>query len=124
MSKYDFDETVSKVKTAIEAHQMMVMFTADHQQMLSMVGLTTPPMETLEFFSPRYGKTVYEEDMGGALAIPLRIVIMQNEQGKVMYAYDKPSYLLARFSKLADLGQQLDQVMDEIAGSVKAPMKM
>jgi uncharacterized protein (DUF302 family) len=124
MSKYNFDDTVGKVKDAISAHNMMVLFTADHQQMLSMVGVTTPPMETLEFFSPQYGKAIYEGDMAGALAIPLRIVIMQNDQGKVMYSYDKPSYLFARFSKLAGLGQQLDQVMDEIVSQVKAPMSM
>lgn len=124
MSKHNFDDTVSKIKDAIGAQNMMVLFTADHQQMLSMVGLKTPPMETIEFFSPSYGKVIFQTDSRGALEVPFRIAIMQNDQGQVMFAYDKPSYLFARYPKLADLGQQLDAVMDQIVAGVRAPMKM
>lgn len=124
MSKYNFDDTVSKIKAAIEVHQMMVLFTPDHQQMLSMVEMTTPPMVTIEFFHPRYGKVIFQNDGRASLTVPLRIAVMQNEQGKVMFAYDRPSYVLARYNNLRDLGKELDQVLSEIVAEVKAPMSM
>jgi len=122
MSKYNFDDTVSKIKAGIEAHQMMVISTIDHQQMLSMVGLQTKPMVTIEFFHPRYGKTIFENDRRAALEVPLRIAVMENEQGQVMYQYNRPSYVFGRYNNLGDLGQELDKALTEIVGEVRMKM--
>jgi uncharacterized protein (DUF302 family) len=122
MSKFNFDDTVSKIKAGIEAHQMMILLTPDHQQMLAMVGLQTKPMMTIEFFHPRYGKTIFQNDGRAALEVPLRIAIMENEQGQVMYQYNRPSYVFSRYNSLGDLGKELDKTMEEIVGEVKMKM--
>jgi len=117
MSKYDFNETVSRVKQAIEAQQMVVLFTADHQAMLSMVGLQTKGMMGIEFFHPRYGKIIFQNDHAAGLEVPLRLVVMEGEMG-TMLTYEKPSHIFGKYPKLKKLGEELDGVLATIRASV------
>ncbi len=117
MSKYSFDETVSRVKQAIEGQQMMVVFTADHQAMLQMVGLQTKGMVGIEFFHPRYGRVIVENDHAAGLEIPLRVVIMEGDMG-TMLTYEKPSHTFSKYPKLKKLGEELDGVLAAIAAAV------
>lgn len=116
-SKYSFDETVSKLKQAIEGQQMMVVFTADHQAMLQMVGLKTKGMLGIEFFHPRYGKVIVENDHAAGIEIPFRLVVMEGDMG-TMISYYKPSHSLAKYPKLKALGQELDAVVKKIEQAV------
>ncbi|MBI4545626.1 MAG: DUF302 domain-containing protein [Gemmatimonadetes bacterium] len=117
MSKYGFSETVSRVKQAITDQDLMVVFTADHQAMLSMVGKQSKGMLAIEFFHPRYGKTIFETNHAAGLEIPLRLVVMEGDMG-TMLSYEKPSYTFARYKGLEGLGQALDGVLQTIVASV------
>lgn len=117
MSKYGFDETVSKLKQAIEGQQMMVVFTADHQAMLRMVGLETKGMVGIEFFHPRYGKVIVQNDHMAGIEIPFRLVVMEGEMG-TMISFYKPSYTFGKYPKLKKLGEELDRVLDSIQAAV------
>lgn len=116
-SKYSFDETVSKIKQAIEGQQLMVVFTADHQAMLQMVGLKTKGMLGIEFFHPKYGKVIVENDHAAGIEIPFRLVVMEGDMG-TMVSYYKPSHVLAKYPKLKALGQELDGVVKKIEQAV------
>lgn len=117
MSKYGFDDTVSKLKQAIEGQQMMVVFTADHQAMLEMVGLKTKGMVGIEFFHPRYGKVIVQNDHRAGIETPLRIVVMEGDMG-TMISYYKPSYTFGKYPKLKQLGEELDRVLESIQAAV------
>jgi len=116
-SKYPFDETVSRLKQAIEGQQMMVVFTADHQAMLQMVGLQTKGMLGIEFFHPRYGKTIVENDHAAGIETPLRLVVMEGDMG-TMITYYKPSHIFAKYPRLKALGEELDAVLARITEAV------
>lgn len=117
MSKYGFDETVSRLKQAIEGQQMMVVFSADHQAMLDMVGLKTKGMLGIEFFHPRYGKVIMQNDHAAGIELPLRLVVMEGDMG-TMISYYKPSYTFRKYQKLAELGKELDGVLAKIEQAV------
>lgn len=117
MSKYDFSETVSRLKQAINDQSLMVVFTADHQAMLAMVGKQTKGMLTIEFFHPRYGKTIFETNHAAGIEIPLRLVVMEGDMG-TMITYEKPSYIFGKYKGLEALGKELDGVLDKITASV------
>lgn len=117
MSKYGFDETVSRLKQAIEGQQMMVVFSADHQAMLDMVGLKTKGMLGIEFFHPRYGKVIVQSDHAAGIEIPLRLIVMEGDMG-TMISYYKPSYILRKYQKLAELGKELDGALAKIEQAV------
>jgi len=115
VSKYDFTQTLSLIKRAIEQQELMVLFTPDHQEMLKMVGLQVHPMTTIEFFHPRYGKTIVQNDMAAAIEIPLRMIVAQKDDGTVMVTYRKPSSVFEKYKGLTELGKELDAVCDKIA---------
>lgn len=117
MSKYGYDETVTRVKQAIESQQLMVLFTADHQQMLRMVQVEAPPMATIEFFHPRYGKRIFEGNREASPEIPLRILVMQGDKG-AMVSWVKPSTTIGKYKGLESLGSELDSTLQQIAASV------
>jgi len=117
MSKYGFDDTVSRLKQAIEGQQMMVVFTADHQAMLEMVSLKTKGMVGIEFFHPRYGKVIAQNDHRAGIETPLRLIVMEGDMG-TMISYYKPSYVFAKYPKLKTLGEELDQVLARIQAAV------
>jgi len=116
-SKYGYDETVTRVKQAIEGENMMVLFTADHQQMLKMVQVDAPPMSTIEFFHPRYGKRIFEGNREASPEIPLRILVMGGQMG-TMVSWVKPSTTIGQYKGLESLGRELDSTLDQIAASV------
>lgn len=117
MSKYNYNETVTRLKQAIGDQNLMVVFTADHQAMLSMVGKQTKGMLAIEFFHPRYGKTIFETNHAAGIEIPLRLVVMEGDMG-TMITYEKPSYTFGKYKGLEALGKELDGVLEKIAASV------
>ncbi|MBI2537360.1 MAG: DUF302 domain-containing protein [Gemmatimonadetes bacterium] len=116
-SKYGFDEAVSRAKQAVTDQNLMVVFTADHQAMLRMVGKETKGMLTIEFFHPRYGKTIFETNHAAGIEVPLRLVVMEGDMG-TMVSYDKPSYVFRKYKGLEALGRELDGVVTAITASV------
>lgn len=118
MSKYSFQDTVSRVKQTIESKGMMVVFTADHQAMLSMVGMNTKGMLGVEFFHPRYGKAIMQNDHAAGIEIPLRLVVMETPDGKAMLSYYKPSSVFAKYKGLEGMAAELDGVYDAIVAAV------
>lgn len=117
-SSYGFDETVSRVKETIEGKQMMVVFTADHQAMLRMVGIESKGMVGIEFFHPRYGKMVYNNDRKAGIEMPLRLVVMETPNGKAMLSYYKPSSVFAKYQGLGNMAGELDRVLDAVVAAV------
>ncbi|MDR4483949.1 MAG: DUF302 domain-containing protein [Nitrospirales bacterium] len=118
MSKYSFEDTVSRIKQTIESRQMMVVFTADHQAMLSMAGLNTKGMQGIEFFHPRYGKKIMQNDHRAGIEIPLRLVVMETPDGKAMLSFYKPSSTFAKYKGLEEMARELDGVYDAIVAAV------
>lgn len=113
-SKYPFNETVSRIKQAIEAQEMMVIQTVDMQAMLQMVGVQAKGMQQVLFFHPRYGKAIYESDRMAGIEAPLKLVVMEGDMGTVI-SYYKPSHVFATYPKLKALGDELDGVLGRIA---------
>lgn len=117
-SKLDFNQTVSRLKQAIGEQNLMLVTDIDHQSMLSMAGVQTKGMLTIEFFHPRYGKVIFENNRAAGIEIPLRLVVMEGDMG-TMVSYNKPSYVFGRYRGLEALGSDLDGVLDQIVATVK-----
>lgn len=116
-SRYGFDQTVSRVKQAIGQQNLMVVAEADHQAMLSMVGMQTKGMLAIEFFHPRYGKVIFENNSAAGIEVPLRLVVMDGDMG-TMISYNKPSFIFGKYRGLEALGRELDGVVQTITAAV------
>jgi len=116
-SKYPFDETVSRLKQAIEGENLMVIHSIDQQAMLRMVGVEAKGMQSILFFHPQYGRMIYQTDRLAGIEPPLKIVVMEGDMG-TMITYYKPSYLFRKYQGLARLGDELDGVLARITEAV------
>lgn len=116
-SQYPFDETVSKIKQAVEGENLMVIQTIDQQAMLRMAGVQAKGMQSVLFFHPRYGKAIYENDRMAGIEAPLKIAVMEGNMGTTI-SYYKPSEIFSKYPRLKGLGDELDGVLARIAEAV------
>ena len=117
-SKYDFSDTVELLKVGIEEQNLMVINEVDPQKMLRLVGVQTKGMRQIFFFHPRYMKQIYETNKQASIEPPLKFVVMEMPNGKVMVRYIRPSYKFGPYTGLNDLATELDELMVVIAKSV------
>ena len=96
MSKYSFSETVDMVKSAIEDQNLMVISEIDGQKMMRMAGKQTKGMQQIFFMHPKYMRKVIEANKMAAIQIPLKLIVMENENG-VMIRYFMPSTILKQY---------------------------
>jgi len=118
-SSLGFPETVEAIKAAVEGQNMMVIKEINPQQMLRLVGVKANGMRQILFFHPRYMKRIIQANPAGGIEPPLKLVVMEKPNGKVVVRYVRPSYLLGRYAGLAELGAELDGVMQAIVQSIR-----
>jgi len=130
-SRFSYAETVKRLKVAIRARGMQVMFVDDQQATLRKVGVKSVGAAVIEFFNTEYTKRIFEIDHAAHMAIPLRIGVMEGSEhdphSKATHVmYDKPSALLVRYHGLEAVASELDGILEKIVAAVGAEggMKM
>ncbi len=69
-SAYNFDETLSRIRQAVEGENLMVVQEVNPQQMLRMVGVQVGGMRQVFFFHPRYMKQILETNRNAGIDEP------------------------------------------------------
>ena len=118
-SAYGFDETLDRLRQAIEGENLMVLHEINPQQMLRMVGVRTGGMRQILFFHPRYMKRIIETNRNAAIEPPLKLVAMEMPDGKVMVRYIDPPYLFGRYDGLEEIGRELKGVVETVVAAVQ-----
>ena len=117
-SIYDFSDTVELLRTSIEAQNLMVLNEVDPQKMLRLVGVQTKGMRQIFFFHPRYMKRIFETNKQASIEPPLKFVVMEMPNGKVMVRYIRPSHKFDPYMGLDDLATELDEILATVAKSI------
>ncbi|MFQ5677043.1 MAG: DUF302 domain-containing protein [bacterium] len=118
MSKYSFDETVDILTGAIEEQNLMVIHIIDGQKMLRMAGKNVKGMKQIFYFHPKYMRKVMEANQEAAIQIPLKFIVMEKPDGKVVVRYFMPSKALAGYSGEEAIAKELDGLVDNIVKEV------
>lgn len=118
-SAHGFDETLDQLRQAIEGENLMVVDEINPQQMLRMVGVRTGGMRQILFFHPRYMKEIIESNRNGAIEPPLKLVVMEMPDGRVMVRYIDPTFLFGRYEGLEVVGQELKTVVESVVAAVQ-----
>jgi len=119
-SKYDFADTVDLLKGTIEEQNLMVIKEIDAQQMLRMVDVKTGGMKQILFFHPRYMKKIIAANRNAGIVPPLKVIVMERPDGKVMVRYVQPVHLFEGYDGLAEISSELQGVMETVVASIKA----
>jgi len=117
-SSYDFQETVNRLKQAMEAENLMVIHEINPQQMLRMVGVRTGGMRQILFFHPRYMKRIFETNRNAGIEPPLKVLVMEAPNGNVMVRYEDPVRQFVDYQGLDPLALELRELVERITASV------
>jgi uncharacterized protein (DUF302 family) len=116
-SNYSVDETIHKLQTVLAAKAVTVFALIDHSGEAEKVGMQMPPTKLLVFGNPKGGTPLMVAAPSIAIDLPLKILVAEDDQGKVSVSYNSPAYLGERHGVPAHLLQNLAFV-ESLAASV------
>jgi uncharacterized protein (DUF302 family) len=95
-SSHSVDETVEKLKTLLRAKEVTLFALVDHSSEAAKVGMKMPSTKLLIFGSPKAGTPLMLKAPSLAIDLPLKILISEDDQGKVWISYNSAEYLKER----------------------------
>src|SRR5580704_306442 len=92
-SHHSVDETVEKAKALLQAKGVALFALVDHSGEAEKVGMKMPSTKLLIFGSPKAGTPLMLKAPSIAIDLPLKILISEDDQGKVWISYNSAEYL-------------------------------
>jgi uncharacterized protein (DUF302 family) len=115
-SHNSFSETVKKLKGAIRARNLTVIFELNYEEIMGAAGIEGKNLVTIGFVGPEMKHDILRAEPKAALEIPLRIAVRELDDGAVDVIYYQPSYLISHYqNKNLD---KLSREMDILVGSI------
>jgi uncharacterized protein (DUF302 family) len=87
-SRHPVDETVHRLQETLKAKGVTLFAFVDHSGEAAKVGMKMRPTKLLIFGSPKAPSI--------AIDLPLKILVWEDEAGKVWVSYNTPGYLQSR----------------------------
>jgi uncharacterized protein (DUF302 family) len=106
-SSHSVDETVTKLEGILRAKGITLFALVDHSGEAAKAGMKMRPTKLLIFGNPRAGTPVMLAAPSSAIDLPLKILVWEDDQGKVWITYNSPTYLQTRHNLPADLLQHI-----------------
>jgi uncharacterized protein (DUF302 family) len=125
-SAFGVKETVDRLAAALGERGVTVFARIDHARGAADAGMQLRPTEVLVFGNPRAGTPLMQHDQRVGLDLPLKVLVWQDEAGRVWLTYDEPRRLAERYgltqddSTLAKMGEALNMLVG-IAGGRDSP---
>jgi len=115
-SHHSFSETIDKLRGAIKARNLTIIFELDYEEIMGAAGIEGKNLVTIGFVGPEMEHELLRAEPKAALEIPLRIAVRELDNGAVDFIYYQPSYLMSHY-KNRNL-DKLKQKMDILVGSI------
>ena len=97
------EQTVTRLKTILEAKGVTLFTIIDHSGEAQKVGLTMRPTKLLIFGNPKAGTPLMLAAPSIAIDLPLKILVWEDTQGKTWLTYNSPEFLRTRHNLPAEL---------------------
>jgi uncharacterized protein (DUF302 family) len=118
-SRHSVEETLEKLKQALEAKGIRIFAVVDHSGEAEKVGLKMRPTKLVVFGNPKAGTPLMVAAPGSAIDLPLKILVAENPQGEVWVSYNSAAYLLERHGFPRELLANI-AVVESIAAAITA----
>jgi uncharacterized protein (DUF302 family) len=102
-SAHTVDETIEKLRGILSAKGVAIFALVDHSGEAEKAGMKMPPTKLLIFGSPKAGTPVMLAAPSIAIDLPLKILVWQDQAGKVWVSYNAPQFLRERHGVPAEL---------------------
>jgi uncharacterized protein (DUF302 family)/uncharacterized membrane protein YidH (DUF202 family) len=106
-SKHSVDETVAGLKGILQSKGVTLFATIDHSGEAEKAGLKMPNTKLLIFGSPKAGTPLMLAAPSVAIDLPLKILVSEDEHGRVWVSYNSPGYLGQRHGLPPELLQNI-----------------
>jgi uncharacterized protein (DUF302 family) len=116
-SNHSVDQTVEKLEDILKARGVQLFVIVDHSGEAQRAGFKMRPTKLLIFGSPKAGTPVMLAAPSSALDLPLKILVREDENGKVWVSYNSPSYLKERHGLRQELLQSI-AIIETLASMV------
>jgi uncharacterized protein (DUF302 family) len=116
-SNHSGDETLERLKRALQAKGVTIFAIIDHSGEAEKVGLKMPPTKVVMFGNPKAGTPVMLATPSIAIDLPLKILISEDREGKVWVSYNSLTYLQERHGLPQELLQNR-AVVETLAAAI------
>ncbi len=106
-SKHSVDETLAKLQAILKAKEVPVFALIDHSGEAKKVGMEMHPTKLLIFGNPKGGTPLMLAAPTIAIDLPLKILIWEDDMGKIWVSYNSPEYLAQRHGLPQNLAQNI-----------------
>jgi len=109
-SNHSVDQTVENLKGILQSKGIKLFALVDHSGEAEKVGMKMRPTKLLIFGSPKAGTPLMLAARSVAIDLPLKILVWQDDQGKVWVSFNSSEYLKERHGLPQDLLQNISVV--------------
>jgi len=102
-SKHSVDETLDKLRGILASKSIALFTIVDHSGEAAKVGMKMLPTKLVIFGNPKAGTPVMIASPSSAIDLPLKILIWEDDHGKVWITYNSPAYLQQRHNVPAEV---------------------
>ncbi len=106
-SNHTVDETLKNLTRALETKGVTVFSIVDHSGEAEKVGLKMRPTKLIIFGNPKAGTPLMLAAPSVAIDLPLKILVSEDDGGRVWISYNSPDYVMQRHGVPADLLQNI-----------------
>src|SRR5215467_3338564 len=106
-SRFALEETIKRLQSLFAEKGLQVFDVIDHSGEAEKVGLKMNPTKLLIFGSPKAGTPLMVAAPSLAVDLPLKVLVAENADGKVVVTYNDPEYLRARHRVPSELIKNL-----------------
>lgn len=114
-SKHSVKETVDRLTTVLKDKGITPVARVDHAAAAKAAGLDLKATEVLIFGNPKLGTPLMQTNRLVAIDLPMKILVWEDDAGKVWIGYTAPETLKARYKI-----EGRDEVLKTMAGALDA----
>lgn len=122
ISPHDIDQTYRQLTDAIRTAGMKIMLEVDHSENAKAVGAELRPTRLVVFGNAAIGSALMNCGQSIAIDLPQRMLVWQDDNGKVRVGYNAPKYLFARHG-IEDCKAERDKVTAALERLVGAAVR-
>lgn len=123
VSGFGYDETLQRLRLAIDAADLWVIHEIDPQALLKRGGFSITSLRQLLWFHPRFMARLLMADPGAVPEAPLKFVVSSEPTGVVVRALD-PVVVFSPYAGLSTLADELLDLTKQMLTSVTPDVAM
>lgn len=118
-SENSFEETFKRLESTVASKGLTIFARIDFSGDAGRVGLKMNPTRMLVFGSPKAGTPVMVASPSLALDLPLKVLVSQDNGGKVLLSYNSPEYLKERHHIPEELLKNISGIVSIVDSIIK-----